>query len=212
MKKSLIASILTFVSVATFGQMVHYEVIKGSKKLGDMTVKRTLEENAVRYDISSEVTFRILFSFTVDYLSYSEYKHGKLIKEYTINKLNGSTQKESTIWYDGKKYTLDLDGVRTTLSPPISYSVASIYFQEPKDGQKVFSPQFGAFLVFKKIGEHTYEMESPDGINVYTYTNGICSRVNVNRDFAKFSFVMTPESLLAVKQKKIVGGTTTSVD
>ncbi|WP_370088781.1 DUF6134 family protein [Ekhidna sp.] len=212
MRSSLIILILSIVSQASMGQTLHYEVVKGSKKLGDMTVDRTISENQVKYEINSQVTFRILFSFTVDYESTSEYKNGRLIKEYTHNMLNGSTQKKSTIWFDGQKYTLDLDGARITVKEPIEYSVAAIYFQEPKDGQRVYSPQFGDYLTFVKIGDHEYEMESPDGLNTYTYINGICSEVKVSRDFAKFYFIMTPESLLAVKQKKIISGSTSVVD
>lgn len=171
-----------------------------------MTVKRTLEENSVYYEIDSKVTFKILFSFSVDYESTSKYEYGKLIKEYTHNRLNGNSQKKSTVWFDGEKYTLDLNGSRTTYEPPINYSVAVVYFEEPEDGQRVFSPQFGEYLRFEQIADGKYELESPDGTNEYTYTNGICSEVKVFRDFAKFSFVMTPESLVAVKQKKIVGG------
>ncbi len=171
-----------------------------------MTVERIESENQVKYEINSKVTFKILFSFTVDYESTSEYKYGKLIKEYTHNMLNGSTQKKSTIWFDGEKYTLDLDGSRTTIQEPINYSVATIYFEEPTDGQKVFSPQFGDYLTFTKIEDHQYEMESPDGENIYTYTNGICSEVKVSRDFAKFYFQMTEKSLLKVQSKKIIGG------
>ncbi|WP_421763986.1 DUF6134 family protein [Ekhidna sp.] len=206
MKRNLIILIFTIVSQAALGQTLNYEVIKGSKKLGDMTVKRKLSQNEVKYEINSKVTFRILFSFTVDYESTSEYQYGKLIKEYTHNQLNGSTQKKSTIWFDGEKYTLDLDGIRTTMKDQIDYSVATVYFEEPKDRQKVYSPQFGQYMTFNSIGEHVYELESPDGLNIYTYTNGICTEVKVNRDFAKFAFVMTPESLIAVKTKKIVGG------
>ncbi|WP_462253276.1 DUF6134 family protein [Ekhidna sp.] len=189
------------------GQTVHYDVVKGSKKLGDMTVKRKLSENQVKYEIKSEVTFRILFAFTVDYESTSEYKYGQLIKEFTHNQLNGSTQKKSTIWFDGSKYTLDINGTQTTINDHIDYSVATIYFEEPHDGKKVFSPQFGDYLTFVKVGEHQYEMESPDGLNLYTYTNGICSEVKVNRDFAKFYFKITEESLREVQSNKIVGGT-----
>ena len=189
-----------------FSQVLSYDVIRGSKKLGDMTVKRTALENSTYYEIDSEVTFRILLSFTVDYESTSEYKYGKLIKEYTHNRLNGSTQKKSTLWFDGEKYTLDLNGTRYTEKSPITYSVAAIYYEEPKDGQKVYSPQFGEYLEFEKVGDHRDEMESPDGLNIYSYTNGICTEVKVNRDFAKFSFVMAPESLIAVKNKSIIGG------
>ncbi len=176
-----------------------------------MVVKKTAVENRVYYEIESQVVFRILFSFTVDYESTSEYKYGKLIKEFTHNQLNGNTQKKSTIWFDGNKYTLDLNGSRTHFNSEINYSVAAVYFEEPKDGQMVYSPQFGEYLQFIRTEDGTYELESPDGLNVYTYTNGICTEVRVNRDFAKFSFVMTEESLLAVESKKIIGGST-SVD
>ena len=197
---------LLSVGCLAFGQSLSYEVVKGSKKLGDMTVKRTALKDHTYYEIDSKVTFRLLFSFTVDYESTSEYKYGQLIKEYTHNQLNGSTQKKSTIWWDGSKYTLDLNGSRTEEKAPITYSVAAVYYEEPDDGQQVYSPQFGEYLEFTKLEDHVYEMVSPDGRNEYYYTNGICTEVKVFRDFAKFSFVMTPESLVAVKQKKIVGG------
>lgn len=206
MIRTLTTILAIIVIQVSLGQTVHYDVVKGSKKLGDMTVKRTMTDNQTLYEIESKVIFKILFSFTIDYASTSEYKYGQLIKEYTHNELNGSTQKESTIWFDGEKYTLDLNGSRSTINDEITYSVAAIYFEEPTDGQQVFSPQFGEYLTFEKVGDNQYEMESPDGVNLYSYTNGICSEVKVNRDFAKFYFRMTEESLREVQSKKIVGG------
>lgn len=164
-----------------------------------MSVSRSQTDQTVYYAIESKVTFRILLSFTVDYVSNSEYQNGKLIRETTNNKLNGSTQKESALWYNGTHYTLESNGTRSELDQNITYSVAAIYFEEPVDGQKVFSPQFGEFLTFEKVDEHQYQLESPDGLNVYSYTNGICTEVKVNRDFAKFYFRMTPESLEVIK-------------
>ena len=185
--------------VSAHGQILNYEVVKGSKKLGDMTVARTSENDEVRYDIESEVIFRLLFSFKIDYNSNAIYKNGALVFESTINKLNGSVQKESVLKEYGTGYQLQLNDSKSFQKGPIDYSVAAVYFVEPDDGQQVFSPQFGKYLTFKKIGDHKYEMESPDGINVYTYVNGVCSEVKVNRDFAKFYFRMTPETLYAVQ-------------
>ena len=209
MKRLFIIIIFLSVGSVAFSQVLYYEVMKGSKKLGDMTVKRTALENQTYYEIESKVTFRILLAFTVDYESTSEYKYGQLIKEFTHSRLNGNSQKKSTIWFDGAKYTLDLNGSRTHFKENINYSVAAVYYEEPEDKQQVYSPQFGNYLTFHEIKDHVYELESPDGLNVYTYTNGICTEVKVFRDFAKFSFVMTPESLVAVKEQKIVGGSPT---
>lgn len=204
-----IFTILTFLFVVCLatGQTLHYDVVKGDKKIGDMKVVRIAKNESIKYMVDSKVVFKLLFSFTVDYESTCEYKYGMLINEYAHSQLNGSTQKKSTIWFDGDKYTLDLDGSKIDVSDErIDYSVGVIYFQEPKDQQKVFSPQFGRYLTFEKVNANQYELESPDGLNLYTYLNGICTEVKVTRDFAKFYFKMTPESVLAVKNKSISSG------
>jgi len=170
-----------------------------------MTAKRTSLEDKTYYEIDSKVTFKLLFSFTVDYKSTSEYNYGQLIKEVTHSKLNGSTQKKSTLWWVGTNYTLDLDGSRIEEKLPINYSVAAIFHHEPRDNQKVYSPQFGKYLTFSKVKDHAYEMISPDGKNIYYYTNGVCTEVKLFRDFARFSFVMTPESLMAIRQNRVIG-------
>lgn len=204
-----IFTILTifFVICIASAQTLHYDVVKGDKKIGDMNVSRSIKNETVNYSVDSKVIFKLLFSFTVNYESTCEYKHGMLIKEYAHSKLNGSTQKKSTIWFNGEKYTLDLDGTKIKLSDKkIEYSVGVIYFQEPYDQQKVYSPQFGKYLTFEKINANQYELESPDGLNLYTYLNGICTEVKVSRDFAKFYFRMTPESVMAVKNMSISSG------
>ena len=198
----------TLLITAASGQILEYEVVKGNKKLGKMTVDRRYGAKTVEYHLKSRVVFRLLFSFTVDYESNSFYENGTLAKEWTISKLNGSTQKESTILKKDPDYELTLNGVRSSEKAPITYSIAAIYYEEPYDGQKVFSPQFGQYLTFKQVAPHQYEMESPDGTNLYTYANGICIEVKVSRDFARFYFKMSPETLYAVKNRadSIVGG------
>ncbi|MEM9339672.1 MAG: DUF6134 family protein [Bacteroidota bacterium] len=202
----IIICIILFVTSAS-GQTLNYEVVRGSKKLGDMKVARNAYNNEVNYRIESKVSFRILFRFTIDFESSSKYVDGVLERESTIRQLNGSTQKASAIIKQGDDYSHTLSDVTSIEKGPITYSVASIYFVEPTPDQKVFSPQFGKYLTFEKVDEHVYELESPDGLNTYTYMNGICTEVKVARDFATFYFKMTPETLLAVKNREetIVG-------
>lgn len=210
-KMKILSSILIFLFFAASsasGQILNYEVIKGSKKLGDMTVERRAYNSEVEYNIHSKVVFRLLFSFTVEFESTSLYKNNILEREAATSKLNGSTQKSSDLVRTGENYSLTLNDKKYPADGPITYSISAMYYQEPQLGQKVFSPQFGEYLSFEKIGEHKYKMESPDGTNLYTYVNGICSEVKVSRDFATFYFRMSPETLYAVKNKKdsIVNG------
>ncbi len=193
---------ISLLATSANAQVLHYEVVKGTKKLGDMKVERNAYNGEVNYRIESEVSFRILFRFTIDFESSSRYVDGVLERESTMRKLNGSTQKSSAIIRNGDVYSHTLDDVTSTEKGPIHYSVSTIYFREPNADQKVFSPQFGRYLVFEEVAEHVYGLESPDGLNVYTYVNGICTEVKVVRDFATFYFKMTSETLLAVKNKE----------
>ena len=208
---SKLSAILIFLFCAASsasGQMLKYDVVRGTKTLGEMTVERRSYNNEIEYHIKSKVVFRILFSFTVDFECTAFYKNNILEKESTASKLNGSIQKASELVRNGDNYSHTLHDLTTTEKGPIDYTIAAIYFQEPYSGQKVYSPQFGQYLTFEEIGNHVYEMESPDGTNIYTYLNGICTEVKVSRDFAKFYFKMAPETFYALKNglDSIVGG------
>jgi hypothetical protein len=205
---STILIIFFFAASSASGQILKYEVVKGSKKLGDMVVERRSNNSEIQYLINSKVVFHIIFSFTVDFECSSLYRNNVLVKESTINKLNGSVQKESSIVQRGDNYFHTQNEITTSEEGPIDYSISAIYFEEPFPGQKVYSPQFAQYLTFEKIGDHVYKMESPDGTNIYTYMNGICTEVKVSRDFAKFYFRMSPETYYAVKNKldSIVSG------
>jgi hypothetical protein len=183
------------------GQTLRYDVVKGSKTLGEMIVKREINGTTEEISFESDVTFRLLFAFNLKFSQYEKFTNGKINWGKALSLLNGRTQKDSKIVTSDKGQMLTLDGVTVKINEPILYSVSQIYYDEPTDGQKVFSQQFGQFLVFKKVGEHKYVLGSPDGDNYYSYKNGICVKVDVERDFANFYFVLQPESLKAVDAK-----------
>ena len=166
-----------------------------------MIVNRTLTSTTEEISFESDVTFKLLFSFNLTYVHYEKFLNGKLQWGKAKSMLSGRVQKNSKIVANESGYRLTLDGINASIENGINYSVSQIYFTEPTDGQKVFSQQFGQFMTFEKVGEHKYLMSSPDGDNYYTYLNGICVDVRVQRDFANFNFVMQPQSLLAVESK-----------
>lgn len=150
----------------------------------------------------TKVEFRLLFTFTVDYFIEEYYQDGVLIEGSGYNTFNERLQNESEIHKTADGYTLKSNRIKHPTSvDEIRYGVAQIYFREPQDDEEIFSQAFGTWLPFEKVGDHVYEMESPDGINEYTYKNGICTQVKMSRDFATFYFIMQPESLAAVENK-----------
>ena len=188
------------------GQTLHYDVIRNGESMGSTIVKRMRNGNQVTYHLSTKTEFRILFLFKVEYDLQETFENGVLVNGKGYNTLNGSVQKETKMQKKTNGYELIIDGITTEVSERgIKESVSEIYFEEPYDDKPVYSAYFARYMNFDKLGDHQYSLTSPDGTNVYTYENGICTEVKVSRDFASFTFFLKPESLAAVRSKKIIG-------
>ncbi|MEL7147214.1 MAG: DUF6134 family protein, partial [Bacteroidota bacterium] len=96
-KKLLLSSLLLFVAFFVNGQVMIYDVVKGSKKIGSVTVEITQENGQTKYKINSHVRFKILFSFTVKYEMEEKFYDDRLTWGKAFNTLNGRLQKESEI-------------------------------------------------------------------------------------------------------------------
>jgi hypothetical protein len=168
---------------------LEYDVIKGGKVIGQVVTDRKVNEDTVTINLVSETKFRMLFSFTVYYQFDETYLGEILLFGAAESTLNGVTQKKARVWQEGEKYESELDGSIYSLSEQgIDYSVGQIYHQEPNERSRIFSQNFAAYLEIEKIEEHKYVLHSDDGKNIYTYENGICVHVKVNRPYATFYF------------------------
>ncbi len=204
MLKPLLISIITFfIANHAFGQNLYYEIVKGNSTVGSLEVIQKTKDNQVTYSIKNLVEIRVLMTFSVEYILHETFTDGILTSGKGHNTLNGISQKETSISYVDGKYHLIIDGVEGhNETQPIRESMARIYHEELVDGKKLYSQYFGQYLTTKKIGEHKYALYSPDGENIYTYTDGYCSEVKVTRDFATFYIRMKPESISAIKAWK----------
>ncbi len=183
------------------GQVLHYDIIKGSKVIGSLEAAQSYSGRSSTISIRSFVEYRLLISFSVDFQLNETFNQGILISGDANNTLNGVTQKESTIKRNGEGYVLMIGGNPNEISESIDYSVAEVYFREPKNEMKAFSQHFGRFLPFEKVDANTYRLDSPDGENLYTYNNGVCVKVEIARDFGRLVFKMKPETYARVKER-----------
>ena len=183
-------------------QTLHYEVVKGTKPLGEMEAHRFKLGQDEIYHIKSDVSFKLLFSFNVTYEQEEVFVNDTLIEGSGQNTLNEAVQKETQLNKKGDGYQINFNGIHNRMNEKaIIKSMSQIHFIEPQDGDRFFSQHFGQFVTFEKIGEHRYAMTSPDGENEYTYQNGYCIEIKVVRDYATFYFKMKPETLARVKNK-----------
>lgn len=176
-------------SLPLAGQSLYYDVVKGNKSVGSLIVeKKNVGTDSVEYTIDSNVAIRILFTFKVKFQAEELFVQGLLRDGEAMSTLNGRTQKDSHVSPHGKGVMVKLNGSDYNYSgEEINYSVPMLYFEEPGDRTLIFSQQFANYIPLKRSGSK-YILDSPDGINYYTYENGICQEVKVIRDFATFYF------------------------
>ncbi|MDW3197300.1 MAG: DUF6134 family protein [Cytophagales bacterium] len=182
-------------------QSLHYDAVRKEKVIGgmDIVIKKHNDERI--YDVRSNMEFRVLVSLKVIFENTETFKNGILQTGSVANKMIGFKENEAHIEKTPDKYHLWINGTPEPIDDQeITYTVSQIYTQEPKDGQKVFSQYYGTYFTFEKTGEHEYKYTSSEGDNHYTYLNGICTDVKVERDFATIYFKLKPESLAAVKK------------
>ncbi len=199
----LLLGLISASGVAT-GQTLYYDVVKGSKTLGEMIVVRTENEDTVTYEIVSDVELRLLFSFRVKYFLEEEFVNGQLTNGRAYNTLNEKMQKQSVVQNDGHRYVINLNGELINIdSPPSDYSVSKLYFEKPTDQNIIFSQQFAEFLPISQTAELTFELESPEGKNYYHYNaDGICDEVKVSRTYATFYFKLREKSASKINIEK----------
>lgn len=178
---SLLALLLSAGPEAKVEQF-EYEVIVYNKTIGTFSaVKTQIGENA-EYQLTTSIRTRIFKKIEFDFAMQSSYEDHKLVHADLKNYMNKELRKSSTVDYDGSKYLIKTDKKTMTHNESdVSYSSASLYFEEPINRKVLFSENYGINLPIKKVGDHKYMVKLPNGDeNFYTYRNG--EVVNVEFD------------------------------
>ena len=172
-------------SLTSLGQSLHYDAIRKEKVIGGMDILIQFSGDDRIYDIKSHMEFKVLLvSLRVEFENHEIFHNDVLQSGMVRNKMIGFKESEAKIEKTNDRYNLWINGTPEPIhDKEITYSVSNIYTQEPHDGQKVFSQYYGEYFVFEKIGAHEYKYTSSEGDNFYTYLNGICTDVKVERDF-----------------------------
>jgi hypothetical protein len=198
-------SFFIFLLSSAVGQNLYYEIVRGESQIGVLEVLHERTDSLETYRMRNLVEFKILFTFSVEYVLTESFADGVLVSGEGFNTLNGSSQRVTRIKLARDGYHLIIDGVEGhNEKSPIKASMAKIYHEELHHGKKLYSQYFGCYLTAEKVGDHKYIVRSPDGENVYEYKDGYCAEVKVIRDFATFYIRMKPETLASIARFKEV--------
>lgn len=163
-------------------QTLNYNVLHGSQTVGHMQLLQRKDGDDIFLNIASDVKMRFVFSINVNIREDSHYHNGKLVCSHILRIVNGKQKANKITKENGDNYQLSDDGKLSTINQKqISNNLTAMYLQEPVGLSQIYSDNFQQFVQVKQVESHTYRVNLPDGnYNFYTYTNGICSRVDIH--------------------------------
>src|SRR5690554_6900704 len=152
----------------------NYEISSSDKVVGGISATRTPEGDYVRYDVSSEVSMRILFEVNVSYKVQAIYQNDVLVSSSATVYLNGNVQNNVNCQRTGDHYIIVADGHTTRIYEDIKWSSALLYFNKPKDVRKIFSETEGIFKNLSETADGKFKLKDPEKetiVNTYTFSS-----------------------------------------
>lgn len=155
-------------------EQFNYEVIVYNRTIGTFSATRTELNQRAEYVLETNISTRIIKKIEFDFAMMSSYENSNLVHADLKNYMNNELRKSSTVDFDGTKYLIKTDKKTMTHNETgVSYSSASLYFQEPIGRKFLFSENYGINLPIKEVSAHRYMIKLPNGDkNYYEYKNG----------------------------------------
>jgi len=197
-KDFIIKSVQVILTVILLSACAHaqervfrYNIFHKGEKKGALVVYQKVNGKQVHIKIESEVKTRFLIRITVKSIEEAIFEDGVLVYSSLCRIVNGDEQINQQIQAAGVTYKLISKDKTTTLpNYPIYHSILSLYYQEPVNVSRVYSDNFQQYVEVKKVDVGKYKVTLPNGnINYYSYTNGICTNVEINQ-FYNLQFLL----------------------
>ena len=162
-----------------------YQVIRNRDQIGFVTIVEKQDRHRRTIELQSQIKAKIVFTVSVATSEKTMLEDQRIIYAESRKKINGNDEvsKKLTITGNGYEFINNRKPVQLD-NTTIFNNTVSMFVTEPIHSMHVFSDTFNKLLVLKKIGEHTYLLELPDGNrNTYRYEDGICSEVKIEHKF-----------------------------
>jgi len=126
----------------------YFLVTLDDKEVGHLTIVEVDKDSVKGYALVSTVKSRFVISIVVKERITEQFKHGKLLKSTHYRTVNGTTKSSNHLWAKNGVYqTIDsLSGKTSTITEPIYTTTLSVYFEEPKGAETIYSENFRKVL------------------------------------------------------------------
>ncbi|MDP9081107.1 MAG: hypothetical protein M3O71_27125 [Bacteroidota bacterium] len=194
--KSLSVTVL-FVAISSMAlaqdQTLNYNVLHSGQTVGHLKLQQRKDGDDTFLNVASDVKMRFIFSINVNIREDSHYHDGKLICSHVSRMVNGKQKANKITKANGETYQLSDDGRISSINQKqISNNLTAMYLKEPVGLSQIYSDNFQQFVQVKQTDSHTYRIDLPDGnYNFYTYTNGVCSKVDIHHSLYTIQIQLT---------------------
>ena len=186
--KSVIAILhcLTILSLGQAQQTLRFEIYSLGSKTGILTAKKEIKNNVEYYTIESQAHANLLVSqVDVKTILKSTYKDGILISSFAKNEKNGEIEQYADTQWKDTEYAITSHTGKNTVREKIQISVASLYFTEPKNHQRIYSEVWGQFLPLT-MKDNSYTLQLPNGrTTTFIYENGQLQEIHTTTKVGK---------------------------
>lgn len=186
----LLLCLLSFGPAATV-ETFNYDVSLDGRPIGTYLVSRTHIDGVSTFRVENNSVSGLIRKAEHKFVMLSFFNDNKLISSDLKTWVNEKLESSSELCWDGRQY-VKKDGEQLVEigQQPITYSSACVFFEEPLNRPTLFYEQYGKELELKKIAEHKYEVQLPNGSKeLYTYQDGEVEAVEVVQTFATISLI-----------------------
>jgi len=183
-KRLSVTILFVALSGLAFGQeqTLNYNVLHSGHTVGHMKLQQRKDGCETFLKVASDVKMKFIFSIQVCIREDAHYSNGKLLSSHVSRMVNGKQKADKSTKATGESYQVSDNGkIGSINQKQINNNLTLMYLQEPVGLSQIYSDNFQQFVQLKQVDSHTYRVNLPDGnYNFYTYTNGICSRVDIH--------------------------------
>lgn len=191
MQNGLIVFFFIFISSLLHGQVYEgrYQITSDSKEVGSLLATKKVDGDIIKYEISSDVSIRILFKIQMTNEIQAVFKKGVLVYSSSTLYLNGNVYSDTKIEKEEGFYTIVKDDHETKLfSDGIRSSSAKLYFHEPIGEALSLSETEGEMKEVDLQGFRKYaltESGNSRSVSTYIYTpeKGILEQITLVRPY-----------------------------
>lgn len=173
-------------------QQLQYAITNGGKTVGYLRLL-CQEKGALQFiSMHGQVAITTLLTIQVNAKEEALFEEGVLQWSTTRREVNGKEKADKSTRLVDPGYELQSGTDKKKLdSARIKSTIMSMYLNEPADGDYVYSDNHQCFLKVEATATHQYKITMPEGgYNLYTFENGVCTRVDVHHTLYRLSFIL----------------------